>query len=127
MDKTINLRINIDKINPKFLYKGENGRYLDCTLFYKEVANVREINGKSVSDNGMIVQAVPKDVWEAEKELPKDKKTRGEILGNAKVFAKGGNAESIPGQGATASGNANAGNGLVLPGEEEGAAEDLPF
>lgn len=90
-DKIIHLRINVKKINKDWLYEGEKGTYLDCTVFYNEEQDEYE-------SNGMITQSVPAKIYEKEKDVEKSKRTRGEILGNCKEFKKGGgNSESVPG------------------------------
>lgn len=82
-DKIIKLKINVsrDVLNKDWLFVGEKGTYLNCTLLYNEEQD-------SYGNNGMIVQDVPKAVYEKEKKLPADKRTKGNILGNAKEFAK---------------------------------------
>lgn len=90
-DKIIHGRINVDAINQAWLFKGEKGRYLDFTMFYNEEQD-------QYQNNGMIVQSVPTEVYKKEKDLPKDKRSSGAILGNAKEFAKVNNREeSSPG------------------------------
>jgi hypothetical protein len=90
-DKIIHIRINVEKINKKWLYKGEKGTYLDVTCFYNEEQDEH-------GQNGMVVQSVPSDIYKKEKDLPKDDRSKGEILGNAKEFSKVNmREESTPG------------------------------
>ena len=111
-DKILNLRIDVTKINKAWLFKSEKtgSVYMDATVFYNEEQD-------TYGQNGMIVQSVPKSIFDAEKNKPKSEKTQGEILGNCKDFAtqKGvRNEEAQPGteiKGATA----------INP------ADDLPF
>ena len=92
-DKIIHFRINVEKINREWFFKGEKGKYMDCTLFLKDTAD-------QYGNNGMITQTVPSAIYKAEveKKLSKDQMTRGEILGNAKIWERGaGNKEASPG------------------------------
>lgn len=74
-DKIIKLKIDVKKLNKDWLFVGEKGVYLNCTLLYNEEQDAR-------GNNGMIVQDVPTEVYK------KDKSIKGEILGNAKEFSK---------------------------------------
>ena len=78
-DKFIKLKINVREINKEWLFVGEKGTYANLTLMFNE-----EEDG--YGNNGMIVQDVPKTIYEKEKSLPKEKRTKGTILGNAKVW-----------------------------------------
>lgn len=78
-DKIIRVRIDVTKIIKEWLFSGEKGVYLDATIFFNEVKD-------EYKNNGMIVQSVPKVIWEAEKQKPKNEKTQGPILGNISVF-----------------------------------------
>lgn len=80
-DKFIKLKINVREINKEWLFVGEKGTYANLTLMYNEEED-------SYGNNGMIVQDVPKKVYEEEKSLPKEKRTKGPILGNAKVWGE---------------------------------------
>lgn len=92
-DKIINIRINVKKINKQWLYEGEKGTYLDAVVWFNEEQDEYE-------SNGMITQSVPQNIRERESKVPKEKKTRGEILGNCRVFEKSeGASESVPGKG----------------------------
>jgi hypothetical protein len=88
-DKILNLRINVNKINKDWLFKGEKGTYLDVTAFYTEEHDEYEMNG-------FVTQSVPKKVWEV------DRNARGEILGSIKDFSalkrKPPTPEEIPGK-----------------------------
>lgn len=105
-DKVIHLRIDVKKINKAWLYEGEKGTYLDCVCLFNEVQD-------GYGSNGMIIQSVPTAVYK------KDKETKGEILGNSKVWPKGGNGESVPG-----GGNAKKD---VAESQAADVADDLPF
>lgn len=90
-DKTIKLRIDVTKLDKSFFFIGEKGVYADCTLLYVEQQD-------QYGNNGMIVQDIPKDIYEKEKGLPEGQRRRGNILGNAKVWANQNvNLESSPG------------------------------
>lgn len=99
-DKVIKLRINVLAVIKEWMFKGEKGTYLDCTLLYNESQD-------SHGNNGVIVQDVPKDVYKA------DTSKKGPILGNGKVWEKQVNNESSPGGGNTPAPTA--------------AYDDLPF
>lgn len=87
--KTISARINVSEINKEWMYKGEKGIYLDVMMYVNDERD-------QYDNNGMIVQAVPKEIREREKDMPKEKRTSGAILGNCKVF-EAANKESSPG------------------------------
>jgi hypothetical protein len=72
-DKIIKLKIDVTKIKKEWLFKGEKGLYADLTLLYNEEKDQYE-------NNGVIVQDVPKKIYEA------DKGAKGPILGNGKVL-----------------------------------------
>lgn len=112
-DKIINIRIDVTKINKAWLFKGEKGTYLDATVWFNNQQD-------DYQSNGMITQSVPKDVREAEKDKDKKDRSRGEILGNCRVF--GGEArESVPGSENQPAKTAAPASGAVEP------EEDLPF
>ena len=71
MKKTINLKIDVTKIDKARLYQGQKGTYLDAILMYNEEKDQYE-------NNGMIVQSVSKE--------EKESGIKGNILGNAKVL-----------------------------------------
>lgn len=111
-DKIINIRLDVSKIVKDWLFKGEKGTYLDATVFYNEKQD-------DYGSNGMIVQGVPKTLYDKEKDLPKNQQTRGPILGNCKDWATANrNTESIPG------GEAKPGKAAD---EAPQVADDLPF
>lgn len=91
-DKVIKGRINVNEIVKAWLYKGEKGTYLDFTILYNE-------NADSYGNNGMIVADVPREIYkkEVEDKLPKDKMTKGPILGNVKNAENLSKKESTPG------------------------------
>lgn len=68
----VSLKIDVTKIDKARLYKGQKGTYLDATVF------VDLDEEDQYGQNGMITQNVSKD--------ERDAGTRGEILGNCKVF-----------------------------------------
>lgn len=110
-DKIINLRIDVTKLNKAHFFKGEKGTYADCVLFYNEEQD-------QFGANGMIVQSVSKEVYEKEKNLPKDQKTKGAILGNAKVWGNSSNVrEGVPGSE----------QAKATPAGSTPIADDLPF
>tara|TARA_R110000850_G_scaffold11976_4_gene40738 strand:+ start:18302 stop:18619 length:318 start_codon:yes stop_codon:yes gene_type:complete len=68
----VNMSIDVTKIEKARLFKGAKGTYMDVTVFI-------DIDQKDQYDNnGMITQNVSKE--------EKDAGTRGNILGNCKVF-----------------------------------------
>ena len=71
MSKTIQLKIDVLKIDKTKLFKGEKGTYLDAVLFLNDEAD-------QYGNNGMIVQSVTKE--------EREKGVKGAILGNCKVF-----------------------------------------
>jgi DNA polymerase sigma len=79
-DKVIKISIDVKKLKKEWLHVGEKGTYLNATLLYNEEQD-------QFGNNGMIVQDVPKKIYEAEKKLAADKKSKGPILGNGKVWA----------------------------------------
>lgn len=118
-DKIIHIRIDVQKINKAWLFKGEKGTYLDATVFYNEEQDQYE-------SNGMIVQSVPNDIYKKEKAAGVAKKdmTKGEILGNCKEWAAGGgNREAVPGS----EQKSKAGSKKAAVQEEQDVEDDLPF
>ena len=73
MKKTINLKIDVTKIDKERLFKGKKGTYLDAVLMF-------DSEDDRYGNNGMIVQSVSKEEREAG--------TRGNILGNAKDLTR---------------------------------------
>ena len=68
----VNMSLDVTKIDKARLFKGAKGTYLDVTVFI-------DVDQKDQYDNnGMITQNVTKE--------EKDAGTRGNILGNCKVF-----------------------------------------
>lgn len=68
----VSLKIDVSKIDKARLFKGQKGTYLDATVF------VDLDESDQYGNNGMITQNVTKEERESG--------TRGEILGNCKVF-----------------------------------------
>lgn len=68
----ISLKIDVTKIDKARLFKGQKGTYLDATVF----VDLGEAD--QYGNHGMITQDVSKEERQAG--------TRGEILGNCKVF-----------------------------------------
>ena len=84
----VNMSLDVTKIDKARLFKGAKGTYLDVTVFI-------DIDEKDQYDNnGMITQNVTKEEKEAG--------TRGNILGNCKVFWRD---DSAPQQQAPAASN----------------------
>lgn len=77
-DRYIQLVIDVNKVNNKWFFVGEKGTYLHMTLIMKPNGEIDKYGNL-----GMITQRVPSEIVKKEKDLPKDKKSRGEILGNA--------------------------------------------
>ena len=75
MQKLISLSIDVEKLDPKRLYKGKKGKYISATLFLKEEVD-------QYGNNGFIVESITKE--EREKGL------KGTIIGNAKFMVAGG-------------------------------------
>lgn len=68
----VSLKIDVSKIDKERLFRGQKGVYLDATVFI-------DVDQKDQYDNnGMITQDVTKE--------EKDQGTKGNILGNCKVF-----------------------------------------
>lgn len=72
----VSLKIDVTKIDKDRLFKGQKGTYLDATVF----VDIDEAD--QYGNNGMITQNVSKEERQAG--------TRGEILGNCKVFYRDG-------------------------------------
>ncbi|MEA3250184.1 MAG: hypothetical protein U9Q35_01170 [Pseudomonadota bacterium] len=68
----VSLKIDVTKIDKARLFRGQKGTYLDATVFI----DLGEAD--QYGNHGMITQDVSKDERQAG--------TRGEILGNCKVF-----------------------------------------
>tara|TARA_R110002153_G_scaffold191269_2_gene344253 strand:+ start:15381 stop:15713 length:333 start_codon:yes stop_codon:yes gene_type:complete len=83
----VSLKINVKEIEKARLFQGNKGTYLDATVFI-------DINNQDqYGNNGMITQDVSKE--------ERDSGTRGNILGNCKVFYNdAGNANHQPNGGA---------------------------
>lgn len=91
--RVVKCKIDVTKINKGFLYTGEKGTYLNFTVLLNDEED-------QYKNNGMIIQDVPSEIYKKEKaaNTPKDKMTKGEILGNVKIFGVEGTvAESSPG------------------------------
>lgn len=85
----ISIRINVTKIDKDRLFNGEKGTYLDLTTF------VDTDETDKYDNNGFISQSLTKD--------EREKGIQTEILGNCKVFYKGGGGSSQPQQSTKAS------------------------
>ena len=97
-DKVIKMSIDVKKINKDWLFPGEKGTYLSVTLLYNEEQD-------QYGNNGMLLQDVPKKIYEAEKNLDASRKTKSVILGNGKVFSnEPSNREGQPGKEGSAMG-----------------------
>lgn len=107
----IKMKIDVTKFNKDWFFEGEKGVYADITL-----AMLPDGDLDDYGNLGMVTQDVPKSVYEAEKKLQKEKKTRGPILGNgAEMDWNAQNEEARPG----------AESGKM--GVSEDVADDLPF
>lgn len=82
----IQMRLNVKEINKAWIFGGEKGDYLDITLMLLPDGQVDKYGSL-----GMIVQKVPKTVWE------KDKKAQGNILGNGYEYEWSSSSEAVPG------------------------------
>lgn len=71
MDRILNLKIDVTKIDKEKLFKGEKGTYLDCTIFLKDQKD-------GYGNNGMITQSTTKEERESG--------NKGAILGNCKLM-----------------------------------------
>lgn len=87
----IKMSINVNQLNKDWFVVGEKGVYANITLALQP-------NGKldNYGNLGMVTQDVPKEIYAKEVKLPKEKKTKGPILGNGAEFARAGH-ESSPG------------------------------
>lgn len=104
----LKLKIDVTKIDKSMLFTGEKGTYLNCTVHLKDEKD-------AFGNNSMVTQDVPKSIFDKEKNLPADKKTKGAILGNGMEWEKQGmSEEQKPGSEA----------GLTLGDAKE---DDLPF
>lgn len=77
----IKMSLDVTKVNNKWFIEGEKGTYLNITLSMLP-------NGEldRYGNLGMVTQDVPKVIRDKEKDLPKDKKSVGAILGNGAEF-----------------------------------------
>lgn len=80
MKKTINLKIDVTKIDKDRLFNGKKGTYLDAVLLY-------DSEDDQYGNNGVIIQSVSKQ--------ERDNGVKGNILGNGKEF---GNNNAQPQQ-----------------------------
>ena len=104
-DKIFNLNIDVSKIIKAWLFNGKKGVYCNVTFLYNEEKD-------DYGQNGMIVQSVPKEIYE------KDKTVKGPILGNGSEFIKGGGGAAAAAQDRETA---------RMVGEEEDSLEGLPF
>lgn len=77
----IKMSLNVREINKAWIEAGEKGDYLNITL-----SMLPDGDTDKYGNLGMITQDVPKSVREKEKSFPKEKKTKGNILGNGCEF-----------------------------------------
>lgn len=101
-DKVIKVKINVREINKDWIFAGQKGDYLNFTVLFNEEQD-------DYGNNGMVVQDVPTEVYK------QDKKLKGPILGNCKVFGKGGAADREESEVGKETGKMG------------GASDDLPF
>lgn len=111
----IDISINVKKINKKWIFAGEKGDWLHLSMRMQPDGEV-----DSYGNLGMITQKVPKKIYEAEIKVPKDKKTRGNILGNACEFER----QSVEGDPGEESGEML---GDMKESEADKVSDDLPF
>lgn len=86
-DKILKMSLDVTKLNKAWFFTGEKGVYAGVTLLYREQPD-------QYGNNGMVVQDVPKEIYEKEKGKPKEEQTKGNILGNAREFSKSSTHES---------------------------------
>lgn len=80
----IRCSIDVTAINKDWLVPAESGKvYLNFTLQHLKTGELDRFGNL-----GMITQDVPSEVYEKEKHLPVEKRTRGEILGNGCEFER---------------------------------------
>jgi hypothetical protein len=79
----IDISINVRNIKKEWIFSGEKGDWLHMSMRMQPDGQI-----DAYGNLGMITQKVPKKIYEQEIKLPKDKKTKGPILGNACEFAK---------------------------------------
>jgi hypothetical protein len=72
----VQLKIDVTKIDKALLFKGAKGAYLDATVF------IDIDTPDQYGNNGMVTQGISKEA--------RDAGEKGPILGNVKVFWKGG-------------------------------------
>lgn len=79
----IKISINVRKINRNWIVPGETGDYLNITLQMLPNGDLDRFGNL-----GMITQDVPQVIVKQEKDLPKEQRSNGEILGNGAEFAR---------------------------------------
>lgn len=85
----IQIRLDVTKFEKDLFFEGEKGTYADITLMLMPDGTIDKYGSL-----GMVVQKVPKEVWE------QNKKRQGNILGNGYEYEWNASAnESMPGQG----------------------------
>ena len=99
--KTIQLKIDVTKIDKARLFKGQKGTYLDAVILIRDEVD-------QYGNNGMIVQSVTKEEREAG--------VKGPILGNVKVDF-----------GSTASARPGPSQAVKTPIVDDSTSDDLPF
>lgn len=128
--KIINFRINISKLvaahywtNPK------NGEIsADFKMLLDEAGEKKTFEGKEYIDNGFVSQLVNKETYEAEKQKPNAEKTNLPILGNVRIYTKGGSADSMPGYNGPSAASGVPGVGTPVTDAEAAAVKNkLPF
>lgn len=107
----IKMSINVQEINKAWLVAGKSGTYLNMTLQMLPDGTMDRFGNL-----GMITQDTPKSLYEKEKNLKKEDRTRGAILGNACEFDDAGPREGMPGD-----------NSGQMVGDNKEIADDLPF
>lgn len=102
----VGLKINVSQIDKERLFKGEKGTYLDATAFI----DLDDLD--QYGQSGMITQDVTKEEKQAG--------TKGNILGNAKVFWK--DEGQAPQQG-----QQSQGGGKSAPAPQDDMDDSIPF
>jgi single-stranded DNA-binding protein len=112
----VNFKIDVSKIDKALLHKGEKGVYLDATVF------IDQENPSQYGDHGMVTQDVSKEAREAG--------TKGNILGNVKVFWTGESQQNSqsPSNGQSQPANPHgSGNPQAAPSNFDNFDDDIPF
>jgi hypothetical protein len=105
----VHIKIDVTKIDKELLFQGKGAKYLDATVF------IDQENPSQYGDHGMVTQDVSKEAREAG--------TKGNILGNVKVFWTGESqqgGQQVPNTGTQQSQQA-------APSNFDNFDDDIPF